>query len=172
MRRILLLITALVQLTIAHAKYVPTPESALSFKMGDDPRDWTMVFQNGDRGEVIAEFTIGRENIDHWSEMVAQQIDFGALSLDQHFRNWVTMLKRADPKIVTTESHLDDGSILATYDSQAFDELSVRRFIRGSDGVYQLAYHVRHRLKKPEVWDLWTRIVSKASLVANPLKRK
>jgi hypothetical protein len=172
MRRLLLLLTALVLSTAVHAKYVPTPDSAMSFKMGDDPRKWTMVFQNGDRGAVIAEFTIDREDIDHWSEMVAQQIDFVRLPLDQHFKNWVAMLKNADPKIVITEEHLDDGSILATYDSQAFDELSVRRFVKGSDGVYMLAYHVRHRLKNPEVWNLWTTIVSKASLVTNPMKKK
>jgi len=33
------------------------------------------------------------------------------------FKNWITMLKRADPKIVITDEHLADGSILATYDS-------------------------------------------------------
>lgn len=172
MTKVILAIVALLVATTAHAKYVPTPDSAMSFKMGDDSRHWTMVFQNGDRTSVIAEFTIDKEDIDHWSEMVAQQIDVVPLPLDQHFRNWVTTLKRADPKIVITQERLADGSILATYDSQSFDELSVRRFIKGSDGVYMLAYHVRHRLKKPDIWNLWTTIVSKASLVPNPMKRK
>ena len=171
MKILLLLLTALTLNTATFAKFVPTPDSAMSFKMGDDPRKWTMVSQNGDRGSVIAEFTINREDIDHWSEMVAQQIDFTDLSLDRHFKNWETMLKRSDPKIVITEEHLADGSILATYDSQAFDELSVRRFVKGRDGVYMLAYHVRHRLKNPETWSLWTKIVSAASLIPNPVKR-
>ena len=171
MRRAILLFAALLIWTTAQAKFVPTPDSAMSFRLGDDPRNWTMVFSNGDRGAIIAEFTINQEDIDHWSEMVAQQIDFVPLPLDQHFRNWVAMLKHADPKIVINFDHLADGSILATYDSQAFDELSVRRFIKGSDGVYMLAYHVRHRLKKPEIWSVWTAIVANASLVRNPEKK-
>jgi hypothetical protein len=172
MRTVILVVVALLVSTAAQATFVPTPDSAISFKMGDDPRNWTLVFQNGDRGGVIAEFTIDKESIDHWTEMVAQQIDIVPLPLDQHFGNWVTMLKRADPKIVITEEHLADGSILATYDSLSFDELSVRRFVKGSDGVYMLAYHVRHRLKKTDIWNLWTTIVSNALLVPNPLKKR
>jgi hypothetical protein len=171
MRNLLLLCGALVLTATTHAAYVPTPDSAMTFKMGEDARPWTMVFQNGDRSRIIAEFTIAREDIEHWSEMVAQQIDSGKLPLDAHFKNWVAMLERADPKIVITQQKLGDGSVLATYDSAAFDELSVRRFIKGTDGIYMLAYHVRHRRKKPEIWELWTKIVSNASLLPNPFKK-
>lgn len=172
MRTTILFLLALTLTTAACAQYVPTPDSAMSFKLGDDPRNWTMVFRNGNRNAIIAEFTIDREDINHWSEMVAQQIDFGKEPLDRHFAGWVATLRRADPKIVITEKQLADGSILATYDSRAFDEVSVRRFIKGSDGIYALGYHVRHRLKNPEVWTLWTRIVAEASLVPNPMKQR
>ena len=172
MKRLFLLIAAIWIPVIGYSEYVPTPDLAMSFKMGDDHRNWTMVSQNGNRNAIIAEFTVDKEDINNWSEMVAQQIDFGTLSLDQHFRNWVAMLKRADPKIVITEDHAADGSILATYDSKAFDEVSVRRFVKGTDGIYMLAYHVRHRVKNADTWNLWIKIVSKASLVPNPLRRK
>lgn len=171
MSKTILFLLALTLTTAGLAQYVPTPDSAMSFKLRDDPRHWTMVSQNGNRDAIIAEFTIDGEDINHWSEMVAQQIDFEKGPLEQYFARWVTMLKRADPKIVITEKLLDDGSILATYDSQAFDEVSVRRFIKGSDGIYALGYHVRHRLKQADVWARWTRIVSEATLRPNPMKK-
>ena len=171
MRKTFPVVAALLFTLTAQAADVPTPDLAMAFRMGDDPRNWTLVFKNGNQQSIIAEFTIDKEDIDHWSEMVAQQIDFVALPLDEHFKGWVAMLKGADPKIVITDKHLADGSILATYDSIAFDELSVRRFIKGSDGVYMLAYHVRHHLRKADIWDRWTKIVSNASLLPNPQKK-
>ena len=62
--------------------------------------------------------------------MVAQQIDFTKISLREHFDAWKAMLLRADPKVKITEEKLEDGSILATYVSEAVDEMSVRRFIK------------------------------------------
>jgi len=171
MRKSILFLGMLLCSALAHAKYVPTADMAMSFRLADDPRKWTMVSQNGDQRAIIAEFTIDREDINHWSEMVAQQIDFVTLPLDKHLENWISMLTGADPKIVITQKKLEDGSILATYDSVAFDEVSVRRFVQGPDGVYMLAYHVRHRLMKSDVWDLWTKIVTEASLVPNPMKK-
>ena len=170
MTRLIALLGFVAFTTGAFGANVPTPDLAISFRIGDDPRPWKMVFTKGNREKIIAEFTIGGESIERWSEMVAQEIAFGRLSLSEHFNQWKAMLRQADPKIVMTEKQLPDGSLLATYESTAFDELSVRRFMKGGDGVYMVAYHARHRSIDPERWKLWTTIVSESSLIPNPVK--
>lgn len=160
-----------VLMVTAQAKFVPTPDMAMSWDMGKDSRKWTPQFQDGNAQLIIFELVPAGQTIAAWKEMVAQQIDFTKIPLDEHFGGWKAMLLRADPRIKITEEKLGDGSILATYVSEAADEMSVRRFIKASDGVYMLAYHVRPKLKTDVIWDLWRGIVTSAHLIPNPEKK-
>jgi hypothetical protein len=67
---------------------------------------------------------------------------------------------------------MTDGSIFVTYTSLKADETSMRRFIKGKDGVYMLAYHVRPSLKKDETLKIWDDIIRTANLIPNPEKAK
>jgi hypothetical protein len=166
------LLCVFIWVAAAYAAYVPTPEMAMSFDMGKDSRKWIPRYQAGTEERIIFELTPEGQTIEEWKEMVAQQIDFTKASLQDHFNGWKAMLLQADPKIQITEEKLKDGSILATYASIAADEMSVRRFIKASDGVYMLAYHVRPKLKTEEIWKLWSDIVVRSHLVPNPEKKK
>jgi len=154
------------------AKYIPTPDMALSFALNKDPRKWVSQFLDGNASGIIQEFVPQGESIDAWKEMVAQQIAFTKVSLREHVDGWKARLLRADPKIEIKEETNRDGSILVTYTSILADETSMRRFIKGSDGVYMLAYHVRPKLKKAGTFKIWLGIISSASLVPNPEKKK
>ena len=127
---------------------------------------------DGSAQRIIMEWVPEGQTIEAWKEMFAQQIDFTRLSLREHFDAWKAMLLRADPKITITEEKTVDGSIVATYLSEAASELSVRKFLKARDGVYMLAYHVRPQLKNEEVWKTWLEIVSAAHLVPNPEKKR
>ena len=159
-------------LAAAQAVVVPTPDKAMSFALQKDSRTWVPKYKAGNSNRILFEMVPEGQTIEAWQEMVAQQIDFTARPLTEHFEGWKTMLQRADPKIEITEERLPDSSILATYNSAAGNEASLRRFIQGSDGIYMLAYHVRPALKQESIWKLWRSILSEASLVPNPEKRK
>jgi hypothetical protein len=85
---------------------------------------------------------------------------------------WKGMLLKADPKIDFKEETMTDGSIFVTYTSASADEMSMRRFIKGKDGVYMLAYHVRPTLKKKETLKIWDDIIRTARLIPNPVKKR
>ena len=156
----------------AQTPYVPTPEMAMSWAMGKDSRKWIPQYQTGNSRRIIFELVPEGQTIEAWKEMVAQQIDFTTVPLREHFEGWKAMLIRSDPKILITEEKTIDGSILATYLSEAGDEMSLRRFIKANDGVYMLAYHVRPKLKTEAIWQLWQNIITNATLIPNPEKRK
>src|SRR5450432_2466352 len=88
-----------VLITTVQAKYVPTPDMAISWNMGKDARKWIPQFQDGNAQQIIFELVPAGQTIDAWKEMVAQQIDFTKIPLREHFDGWKAMLLRAEPKI-------------------------------------------------------------------------
>ena len=173
MKIIRFLILGLALLVSAHAKYVPTPEMAMRFAMAkDDTTTWVPQFMDGNASGIIFEFVPEGQSIKAWREMVAQQIAFTKISLRAHVDEWKAMLQRADPKIEIAEEAMSDGSLLVTYTSLAAQEMSMRRFIKAKDGIYMLAYHVRPSLKEEQRVAKWREILTDASLIPNPEKRK
>jgi hypothetical protein len=155
-----------------HAKYVPTPEMAMSFGVDKDPKKWVPQFMDGNAAGIIFELVPAGQSINAWQEMVAQQIAFTKKPLRGYVDEWKAMLFKADPNIELKEEQREDGSILATYTSLAAQEMSLRRFIKAKDGVYMLAYHVRPALKQEDRVRLWREILIASTLVPNPEKKK
>lgn len=151
---------------------IPTPDSAMAFHMEKDSRKWTPQYQNGGKSGFIMEFVPEGDSIKKWKEMAAQQIAFTKVSLRKYVDTWKAMLLKADPKVDYKEETSTDGSIFVTYSSPSADETSMRRFIKGKDGVYMLAYHVRPKLKKEETFKIWEDIIRTANLIPNPEKNK
>lgn len=125
------------------AEYVPTPESAISFAINKDPRNWTPQHQSGNRTRIVLEMVPHGDSIEKWKELVAVQIDFAQAPLRLFVDTWKDLLIKADPKVEVKEEMVKDGSIVVTYKSPAANEFSQRRFMKGSDAVYMLAYHVQ-----------------------------
>lgn len=172
MKALRILILGLALVATLHAKYVPTPEMAMSFAMNKDSKKWVPQFMDGNASGIIFEFVPEGQSINAWKEMVAQQIAFTKNSLRKHVDEWKAMLLRADPKIEIKEEQKDDGSILVTYTSLAAQEMSMRRFIKAKDGVYMLAYHVRPTLKEDDRVKIWLDILNAANLIPNPEKKR
>lgn len=158
--------------TISYANYVPTPEMAMSLGFEDDNSvQWSMQSLNGNSKKILAEFTPAGQPIASWIEMVAQEITFTKNSLSKHVSSWKQMVTTADPAIQIEEKENEDGSITIIYRSKAFNEFSIRRFIKAKDGVYALAYHMRLNQLDDARVAIWEGIISKAHLVKNPEKR-
>jgi len=151
---------------------IPTPDSAMTFHMEKDPRKWVPQFKDGRKTGFIMEFVPEGDSIKSWKEMAAQQIAFTKVSLPKYVDTWKGMLSKADPGVEIKEETGEDGSIFVTYTSAAANEAGMRRFLKGGDGVYMLAYHVRPKLKKEETFKIWSDILHTASLVPNPEKRR
>lgn len=129
-----------------------------------------MANMNGNSQKIIAEFTPKGQRIQAWQEMVAQEITFTKNRLPKHLKSWKDMLTKADPNIDIEETKNDDGSITVIYKSKAFNEYSIRRFMKAKDGVYALAYHIRLNQFDDARVSTWKSIVAKSELIPNPQK--
>jgi len=144
----------------------------MAFHMEKDLRRWTPQYQNGSKTGFIMEFVPEGDSIKKWKEMAAQQIAFTKDSLRKYVDTWKGMLLKADSEADFKEETITDGSIFVTYTSPSADETSMRRFIKGKDGVYMLAYHVRPKLRKEETIKIWDDIIRTANLIPNPEKKR
>lgn len=153
-------------------KYVPTPEMAVDFALDKDPRPWQMQFLNGDRSGIICEFFLKGDSTNAWKEMAAQQIVFTKNPLKQFVETWKSGLIKTDPKAQMKETVAGDGSIIIDYQSNAANEVGVRKFMQASDGIYMLAYHVRPASKNEKTYQSWMEIVDGSTLIPNPYKKR
>lgn len=150
---------------------VPTPDSAISFSLFNDPKKWESAYLKGSPAGIIMEFVPQGDSINSWKEMVAQQIIFTTMPLRQFVESFKEVALTRDPKIDIREETIFDGSLLVTYTSFLADETSMRRFIQGKDGIYMLAYHVRPKLKNNKSLSIWKDILCTARLLPNPRKK-
>jgi hypothetical protein len=151
---------------------IPTPDSAMTFHIEKDSRKWVIQYEDGNKKGFITDFVTEADSIKTWKEMAAHQIVFTKESLREYVDTWKKMLLKADGNVTVQEEAAAGDSILVTYTSTAWDESSMRRFIKGKDGVYMLAYHVRPKLKNEETFKIWEEIVRGAELIPNPEKKR
>jgi len=166
-----LLITLYIAST-CFAKYVPTPEMAMTLPTAKDTVKWVPQHMDGSATGIIFELVPEGQNINAWKEMVAQQITFTKDSAFKHINGWEKMIKNGDPNVEVTRMENEDGSYLVTYTSKAFNEYSIRRFVKASDGIYAIAYHVRLNHMDKERIELWNRLINEVELIPNPEKSR
>jgi hypothetical protein len=158
--------------SIAYAKYVPTPDMAMTIPFGEDTStEWVMQFMDGNRTKMIAEFTPKGQPIQAWKEMVSQEITFTTKSLEEHLTGWKKMISSADPNVVVTQEKKEEHLSIYSYHSEAFNEFSIRIFIKSIDGIYAQAYHIRLDQPNEERINLWKTLIPKTTLVKNPQKQ-
>jgi hypothetical protein len=171
MKIIRTLAVAFMLLTPFYAKNVPTPDMAISFNMNRDPKKWDGQLVTAEEWGFIFEFVPHGETTNTWTEMVEQQIGFTPTSLRNYVDVWKAGMLRADTKIVFNEQTRKDGSLVVAYASATGQEISVRRFIKGNDGIYMLAYLVRPKSRDDSRLNIWIDIIDAAELVHNPNKK-
>jgi hypothetical protein len=154
-------------------RYVPTPEMAVSFSPDRDARkSWEIQHTDGSAVGVIVELVPKGDSINAWKEMVEQQTAFTKASVRQFVDVWKAGLLKTDPQVEYKEATNADGSISVSYRSLKADEVGIRRFMKGGDGIYQLAYQVRPRSATQDALKTWSAILAEATLIPNPNKRK
>jgi hypothetical protein len=144
----------------------------MRFHLERDPRKWMVDNKTANKAGFLMELVPKGDSIKMWKEMSAHQVVFTKVSLRKYVDTWKEMLVKADPQVDLKEEATADGSLIVTYTSLAANETSMRRFIKGSDGVYMLAYHVRPKLIQPKAFAIWGDIIRTASLMPNPEKKK
>jgi len=163
----------LVSLSISSlpAKNVPTPVMAVSFAMNRDPKKWVGQISAAEELYIIFEFVPAGESVNAWKEMVEQQIGFTPASLRDYVDVWKKGMLRSDSKLIINEQMEKDGSLIAAYASAVGQEIGVRRFIKGKDGIYMLSYMVRPKYRDDARLKIWMDIIYSATLVSNPQRR-
>ncbi len=140
----------------------------IALAIDEDERDWQPGFRDASIKGALIELVPQGDDITGWSEMVALHTVFTPLPVATFVANWQAELAAADPQARYSQTAAADGSITVEYESAAFREKAVRRFVRGTDGVYMLAYHTRPQAVDQAAYDRWRKIIADASLEANP----
>lgn len=156
--------------TFAHANYVPTPDMAMSIPFADDTTRWAMQGMDGNRNKILAEFTPEGQSIEAWKEMLSQEITFTKKKLEKHLVAWKVMITQADPDVIISEVQKTKDQAIYTYRSTAFNEFSIRIFMKARDGIYAQAYHIRLSEPNEDRIKLWKELILKTTLVPNPQK--
>jgi hypothetical protein len=154
--------------------YVPTPEMAIQFGPGKDkdPREWGVQNFTGNKSGFLAELVPAGDSLKSWKEMAAQQIAFIAQPLREYVEAWKQGLTSAEPNPTMKESTLEDGSILIEYQALQANEIGIRKFMQGPDGIYMMAYHVRPAFKRDDTYKAWQDGVIESKLLPNPERRR
>ena len=145
---------------------------AMTLPTAKDTVKWVPQHMDGNATGIIFELVPEGQSIKAWKEMVAQQITFTKDSALKHINGWEDMIKDGDPIVEVTRVKNEDGSYLVTYTSKAFNEYCIRRFIKASDGIYALAYHVRLDQMDKERIELWKKLINEAELIPNPERNR
>lgn len=148
---------------------VPTPRMAMSFNLGRDPRSWEAQHLDASSRGILVEMVPKGDSVGSWTEMVGQQIIFTPMPVGDFVTAFVSGLRNADPDVKVRGERGADSSITLEYASTVADEVSVRRFFQGPDGVYMMAYHARPSSPgtKPG-YLMWKEIVAESRLLPNP----
>jgi len=145
---------------------IPTPWLAVSFSFERDP-GWNVVEARGSETAVVRRYLRDGDTLDAWDELVSLETALIRSDLHSFVENFQAV--RSDPNVASTAEASSRGSMIVRYESPLSDELSIRRFFAGPDGIYMLAYHVRLSLADPERLQIWNTILAEAVLVENPL---
>lgn len=165
-----MLASALVLTGCVMPGYIPTPDMSVSFNPSSDTREWQPQFMDANLSGFIMELVPAGDSIKSWKEMVAQQTVFTPAGLNEYIATWELGLINADADIELQKTTNADGSITIDYSSNKANESGIRRFIKGSDGIYMIAYHVRPQYKDSSKTAIWSKIIAEAKLVPNPAK--
>ena len=149
----------------------PTPDMAITIAFDDDTTKWKMQFLDGNAQKMIAEFTPKGQKIKDWKEMVAQEITFTPRKVSEHLIEWKAMITKADSDVEIKQTENQDGSVTVEYKSKKFNEYSIRKFMKSTDGIYALAYHMRLHLYNEDRSKTWAAIIAKSNLIPNPRKK-
>ncbi len=154
------------------AENIPTPSQAISFNIKADGRQWVSEPTKANTSGFITRLIPQGDSIAAWRELVVHQIVFTTMPETGYVKQWEAGLTASDAKAEVKETANADGSITVSYTSPAADETGIRRFIKGEDGIYMLAYQIRPGLKTDAAFRLWTGIVDAAVLIPNPERSK
>ncbi len=155
----------------ASAQGVPTPDMKTALPINRDSQvKWVSAHSKGNETHIIVELVPEGQSLKAWKEMLANQITFTRDNLKRHVDDWKTRVRKADPKVEIEGLNISNSSITVIYRTKQMDEYSVRKFLRGTDGIYVIAYHNRLSRFNRERADLWISILKDARLVPKPPK--
>lgn len=171
MARISVLLLFVIFSALAYARGIPTPEMAMKFDLQKDPRKWPPAFVDGNKSGFVMEFVPEGQSIQSWEEMAAQQITFTRIPLRTFVDNWRLGLTKADSAHEYSETTDAQGAITVHYNAPKANEIGIRKFIQGPDGIYMIAYHTRPASLDDTTYETWKQIIEGAVLTKNPNKR-
>lgn len=149
---------------------VPTPEGAVSFSLDESQKKWEAQTIYGSPRKILVEFVPEGDRVENWSEMVANQIVFTPLPMQEYVATWKNSLRQVDPDIALEVVSALEEAVIVSYQSNIARETAIRKFMQGRDGIYMLAYHVRPELADTAVLARWEKIITEALLVENPAR--
>lgn len=170
MTRIVMMVFLLVGLTGCVA---PPPAQVLHapqdfIEHGFDEREWKVAYQAGNEKRFLSEWVMNNESLEDWSELLVAQTQYGDLAVKTLKAAFEKRLAEACPSMRSITVSEDESSILWIWMHDGCHgqpaQREVRKFMKGSDGLYSLAYSVKETSFSKENYATWIKIISAAKL--------
>ena len=153
------------------ASAAPLPMKAMSWSLPRDGHKWVVQSQEANDRGLTTQFLPAGDSPAAWTEMLVQQTTFTDSGVRHFVDLYRTELLKADRAAVPAETLNADASITLTFASDKTGQTTVRRFMRGTDGIYMLAYYVRTAARNADTLARWREAIDGATLSPNPERK-
>jgi hypothetical protein len=144
------------------ARPIP-PQMGVQFS--DNPGDWVTGYGHCDRTLCFVQLIPKGETMGAWKQSVVIQTIYADAPVRAVVDQWEAIYRKDDPAATTQETALEDGSIVVESRSDKLDEIGIRKFLKGPDGVYTVAYLARPQHDDEEKMADWKIQIRAARLI-------
>ena len=145
--------------------YSKAPADFIEHKF--DGRNWTPKYQAGHDLFFLTEMTVGKDNINNWSELLTSatyfNTDFNVLSTE--FINVIS--KCPNIKLKTNRTSKKNITIFWEHNGcgKFKGQKEISKYMQGSDGTYTLSYTVINEKFKKDKYNIWKKNIEESRLV-------
>ncbi len=149
-----------------------SPQLQIAFNNGADQRQWAAKVTDKSHERILIEMAPAGDDFSASVEVLENQVVFTPATLNNYLKIWFLQQTEADPdfKIINTiHGHQDS---LVIYLTPANNRITIRKFFKGSDGVYMLAYYTQEKSINYAIYNAWLSNIKTSTLVKNPESSK
>ncbi len=147
------------------------PEWNFNYTFEEAGVKWIPVMMDAKRKVIKVELVPEGQSAYSWKEKIGQEIYYTNDSLDEHFKDWEKRLKKEYKDVTTTQETLADGSKYVTYFSKQNYDTAQQRWIRQTDGIYIMSFHIRPLVRTSERTERVEKLLKEGGLKPAPAKK-
>lgn len=133
-----------------------------------DGREWKVGYQAGNSKEIISEWVVNNETVEDWNELLTTHFHYHNMPIRRFSSLMQELLGNDCPTLEIQIISEEDSRILFEWlhnGCRGHDaQREIRKLLKGTDGVYMLAYAVKEKEYSEMIYQRWMKIIMEAEL--------